>query len=93
MLINGLATASVCFLLFAIIFVDKFRFRFKTWDVITLSANSVFVAYMFGALVGNSHLSTTPFFMIFVGLMVSEMLNKKSLFEAERIVLEEKKQK
>ncbi len=69
-----------------IAFTNKVKFRVPSWNVFEHVGTAVFVSYMISSLFGNSAFYTSPYFMIFLGLITYEMLNKKSLItEAEAL--------
>ena len=78
LLVNGIATTVLWAILYASIFFKNIRLRVRDWNQFEYIASGVFVSYMVSSLFGNSAFYTSPYFMIFLGLLVYEMLNKKS---------------
>lgn len=78
---NGIFTAMTWALLTIIIFTKKVHFRVKDWNEFEFIGASVFVSYMISDLFGNSAFYTSPYFMIFLGILAYEMIYKKSFFE------------
>lgn len=48
--------------------------RFKHWGYIEFASVSVFVAYMVNAMFGNSAFYTSPYFMLFLGMMIASII-------------------
>ena len=91
LLINGLVTVGLWAILYACVFIKNVRLRVKDWNEFEYVASAVFVSYMISSLFGNSAFYTSPYFMIFLGLLTYEMLNKVSRFEEEKLVVAEGK--
>lgn len=83
--INGVATVLLWVLLYAIIFVKNVKLRIKDWNEFELIGCGVFVSYMISSIFGNSAFYSSPYFMIFLGILASEMLYKTSRFDEEEI--------
>ena len=88
LLFNGLFSVMLWAILFMAIFIKKLRFRLKDWNYFEMMASAVFVSYMIGSFFGNSAFYTSPYFMIFLGILAFEMLHKTSRFEDESLVPE-----
>ena len=84
LLVNGIATVLLWALLYAVVFLRKIRLRVRDWNQFEYIASGVFVSYMVSSLFGNSAFYTSPYFMIFLGLLVYEMLNKKPAFNDKK---------
>ena len=85
LLFNGLITAFVLSLLTFAIFIKKLHLRIKDWNSFEFIGGLVFVSYMVSSLFGNSAFYTSPYFMIFLGMITFEVLNKKSKFNEELV--------
>lgn len=83
LLINGLATVFLWAIVYACIFFKNVRLRVKDWNEFELVSSAVFVSYMISSLFGNSAFYTSPYFMIFMGMLTYEMLNKTPRFVTE----------
>ena len=72
LLINGLASVIVLAILYALVFIKSIRFRIMDWNEFELIGSGVFVSYMISSLFGNSAFYTSPYFMIFLGMLAYE---------------------
>ena len=90
LLFNGLITAGVLCLLTFAVFIKKLHLRIKDWNLFEFVGGLVFVSYMVSSLFGNSAFYTSPYFMIFLGIITYEVLNKKSYYD-EALVEKSKK--
>ncbi len=84
LLINGIATVLMWAVLYALIFIKRIKLRVREWNAFEYIGSGVFVSYMVSSFFGNSAFYTSPYFMIFLGLLVYEMLNKTPVFEKEK---------
>ena len=89
LLFNYLVTLLVTTLLYAIIFIDKIHLRIKEWNYIEFISSAVFVSYMANNMFGNSTFFTSPYFVIFLGLLAAEKIHKKSFFEEKSNITKE----
>ncbi len=86
LLFNGLFTVILWAFLYMCVFFKRVRLRVKDWNYFELMGASVFVSYMIGSFFGNSAFYTSPYFMIFMGILLYEMLHKTSRFDEELAV-------
>ncbi len=75
---------AVEILIFLISFTKKVKLRVSEWNEFEHVGTVVFVSYMISSLFGNSAFYTSPYFMIFLGILVYEMLHKNSLIVDEQ---------
>ncbi len=68
-----------CFVIFVII--KKIHFRVPDFNEFETISSVIFVSYMINSLFGNSAFYTSPYFMIFMGMLTFEMLNKENFYE------------
>ena len=88
LLFNGIFSVVLWAILFMAIFIKKLKFRLKDWNYFEMLGSAVFVSYMIGSFFGNSAFYTSPYFMIFLGILVCEMLHKTSRFDDELVAEE-----
>ena len=62
-----------------IAFTEKVKLRISAWNEFEQVGATVFVSYMISSLFGNSAFYTSPYFMIFLGILTYEAIHKKSL--------------
>ncbi len=82
--IIGMSTVALWAILYAIVFIKKIKLRIHDWNKFEYIGSAVFVSYMISSLFGNSAFYTSPYFMIFLGILTYEMLNKTPRFEEEK---------
>ena len=73
---NGVLTVLLWAILTLLFFVRKVHLRIGKWNAFELMSATVFVSYMISSLFGNSAFYTSPYFMIFLGLLTHEALYK-----------------
>ena len=83
LLFNGIFTVMMWAFLYMVIFFKNVRLRVKDWNFFEYIGAAVFVSYVSSALVGNSAFYTSPYFMIFLGILLYEVLHKTPRFETE----------
>ncbi len=83
LLFNGLFTVILWAFLYMCVFFKRVRLRVKDWNYFEMMGSAVFVSYMIGSFFGNSAFYTSPYFMIFLGILLYEMLHKTSRFDEE----------
>ena len=74
---NGIFTVLWWALLTIVIFARNIKLRIKDFNEFEFISSAVFVSYMISSLFGNSAFYTSPYFMIFLGMLAHEALNKK----------------
>ncbi len=77
---NGAATTVLLTIFILLVFTEKAHLRVKEFNEFEFISTSVFASYMINSLFGNSAFYTSPYFMIFMGMLTFEMLNKKSVY-------------
>ena len=80
---NGLVSIIVLTILILAIFTKKVHLRIKEWNYFELISTTVFVSYMINSFFGNSAFYTSPYFMIFLGLLAFEAIYKTNKEEQE----------
>jgi len=79
-IIFGTILTSVVIMIYMLILNTNIRLRVSKWNAITHISMPIFVSYMISSLFGNSAFYTSPYFMIFLGLLLYEALNKEPAF-------------
>ena len=94
---NALITTIAISAMACLIHLNGVHLRIKEWTDVEHIGMAVFVSYMIGSLFGNSAFYTSPYFMIFMGILTAAMLHKKNYFvlkeEATRASTNESKNK
>ena len=80
LLFNGLITAAVFAFLVLVTFTKKLHLRIGEWNEFEFIGGTIFVSYMVSSIFGNSAFYTSPYFMIFLGMITFEVLHKKDYF-------------
>jgi len=84
-LINTLATVIGWVVLYFIIHTKGIHLRAKEFNYVEYITCAIFVSYFVSSLFGNTSFATSPLFMMFMGLLTGEMLNKKSIYKKEEV--------
>jgi hypothetical protein len=87
---NGVITTLLIAAMACLIHLNGVRLRIKEWTDIEHISAAVFVSYMIGSLFGNSAFYTSPYFMIFMGMLTAAMLHKKNYYVAKEEELQER---
>ena len=86
LLIIWLAMVGLCACLYCFVYIKKIELRAFKWNEFEYISLAVFVSYMISSLFGNSAFYTSPYFMIFLGMLAYETLNKNNQLATELVV-------
>ncbi len=81
LLFNGLFTVILWAILTIVFFARDIHLRITKWNEFELVSATVFVSYMISSMFGNSAFYTSPYFMVFLGLLAHEAMHKEKVIE------------